>query len=247
MKKPLVSIILTYYKKRSFITKTIKSIFNQSYQNFELICVYDDDNKKDLKFLKKLIKNLKRKNIIINKRNLGVATSRNIGIKHAKGKFIAFIDADDIWKKDKLKNQIKKMSESNSDISYTSYKIIDIKGRLEGYRKIPKEVSYKSLSEKCYIGLSSVVVKAKILKKHKFPKLKTQEDFGLWLKLIRKGYLFQPINKVYMSWRKNKNSLSYDTKQKIFDAFRLFYRYENKNLISSIYSVLILSIKKILN
>ena len=76
--------------------------------------------------------------------------------------------------------------------------------------------------------------------------MKTQEDFGLWLKLIRKGYKFIPINKFFSSWRKTDNSLSSDKSQKMFDAFTLFYVHENKNLIFSLYSVLILSINKIL-
>ena len=102
MKKPLVSIILTYYRKRKYIKKTIKSIQNQSYKNFQLICVYDDTDKTDLSYLKKLIATIKIKCLIVNKKNLGVANSRNIATKHIKGKYTAFIDADDLWKKDKL-------------------------------------------------------------------------------------------------------------------------------------------------
>ena len=173
--------------------------------------------------------------------------SRNIASNYIRGKFTAFIDADDIWKKDKLKNQLNLMLKSNSDISYTSYEIIDTTGKFKGRRIVSKKVSYKSLSKKCNIGLSSVLLKSKIFKQNKFPRLRTQEDFGLWLRLIRKGYQFQPIERIYMKWRKDRNSLSSDTVQKIFDAFKLYYKFENKNLILSLYSVIILSINKILN
>ena len=247
MKEPLISIILTYHRKRKYIKKTIKSIKDQSYKNFQLICVYDDTDKTDLNYLKKLMATIKIKRLIVNKKNLGVASSRNIATKHIKGKYTAFIDADDLWKKDKIKKQLKYMQKSNSDISFSSYEIISQSGRVDGIRVVPKNISYKVLSKKCDIGLSSVLIKSKILKKNKFPKLKTQEDFGLWLKLIRKGYKFEPIDKIYMSWRNDKNSLSSNTIQKLLDAFKLFHEYENKNFILSFYSVLILSINKILN
>ena len=100
------SIIIPYFKKKRFFKKTIQSIFNQTYQKFEVLIVYDDEDKKDLIFIKKLIKNDKRFKLIINKRNLGAGESRNIGIKMSKGKYICFIDADDIWKKNKLEIQI---------------------------------------------------------------------------------------------------------------------------------------------
>ena len=91
----LVSIIIPYYKKRFYFKKTIKSIFRQTYSNYEVILIYDDPNKEDLNFVKKILKNIKKKTIITNKFNMGAGSSRNIGIKRAKGKFIAFIDADD--------------------------------------------------------------------------------------------------------------------------------------------------------
>ena len=247
MSNPLISIIITYYKKKKYIQETIESIKRQSHKNFQLIFVYDDTDKKDINYIKKIIQKIKIKKLIINKKNLGVAVSRNIALKYIRGKFTAFIDADDIWKKNKLKDQLIYMLKSNSDISYTSYEIIDTTGRLLGKRIVSKNIFYKSLSKKCDIGLSSVLLKSKILKQNKFPRLRTQEDFGLWLKLIRKGYKFQPIDKIYMKWRKDKNSLSSNIVQKIFDAFKLYYKFENKNLILSLYSVIILSINKILN
>ena len=98
-KKTLISIIITYYKKKTFLKKTIQSILNQSYKNYELIFVYDDEDKKDVKFINNTLRKIKRKQILINKKNLGVAKSRNIAIKKSKGSYLAFIDSDDIWKK----------------------------------------------------------------------------------------------------------------------------------------------------
>ena len=98
-KKPLISVIITYYKKKSFIKKTLKSIFDQTYKNFEVIFVFDDEDTSDIEYIKLLLVKFKKKKIIINKKNLGVAKSRNLAIRHSKGIYLAFIDADDVWKK----------------------------------------------------------------------------------------------------------------------------------------------------
>ena len=102
LKKPLVSIVITYFNKKNFIGKTLKSIFNQTYKNYELIFVYDDTNKKDLILIKRLLQKFKRKKLIVNNYNLGVAKSRNTALKYCSGEYVAFIDSDDIWKKIKL-------------------------------------------------------------------------------------------------------------------------------------------------
>ncbi len=244
--KPLVSIIITYYKKKDYIFKTINSIINQTYNNFELIFVYDDNNEKDLKYIKKIIKKIKNKKLIINKKNIGVAKSRNKALKFCKGSYIAFIDSDDIWKKIKLEFQIKYMINNKIDFSCTSFDVINDEDKILRSRKVSKQIKYNELIKSNIIGLSTVIISKKIHSKIKFPNLNTQEDFALWLKLLRQGVKLFSINKNLSSWRKTKNSLSSDTFQKLKDAFKLFYLYENKNFLLSIFSVLIISYNKIL-
>ncbi len=247
MKNQLISIILTYYKKKSFIQKTLKSIKKQTYKHYELIFVYDDSDMTDLKYIKKLIKIFKNHKLIVNKKNYGVSKSRNIGIKFAKGKYIAFIDSDDTWESKKLITQLKSMNKAKADMSYTSYKVIDEKGNILGTRDVSNTISYEKLLRNCEIGLSTVMIKKNFLKLNKFPELKTQEDFSLWLILIKKGLKFHPIKKILSSWRRTKNSLSSNILQKISDAFTVYYSFEKKNLIISIISVVILSVNKLKN
>ena len=108
----LVSIIIPYYKKKDFIDDAVKSILAQSHQNFEIIIIYDDPLGDDLGLIKKISKRDKRIILLCNSKNLGAGLSRNRGIKICKGKYISFLDADDIWKKNKLYKQIKFMYQS---------------------------------------------------------------------------------------------------------------------------------------
>ena len=244
-KPPLVSIVITYFKKKKYIKKTLNSIFNQSYKNFELIFVYDDSNISDFQFIKKLLFKFKRKKIILNKKNIGVSKSRNKALNNCKGKYIALIDSDDLWKKNKLNKQILFMEKNLTYFSFTSYNVIDTKNNVLKKKLVFSDPTYKNLLKKNIIGLSTVVFNRKILKHIKFPNLKTQEDFEVWLRLLSKGYKLSHIPLVLSSWRLTNDSLSSNILQKIKDAFRLYYFFQKKNLIFSIYSVIVLGYNKL--
>ena len=160
----LVSIIIPYYRKKLFFEKTIDSINSQTYKNFEIILIYDDNNRSDLLFVEKILKKIKNKKIIVNKKNLGVGISRNRGINKSKGKFLSFIDADDVWNRNKLKKQIKFMKKNSLDFSYSDYSIINEKGILIKKIKSPKKIKFKNLLFSCDIALSSVTIKSNLLK-----------------------------------------------------------------------------------
>ena len=241
--KDLVSIIIPYYKKSKYILKTINSILNQSYNQFEIIIIYDDENLSDLDYLEKLFKLEKKIKIIKNSKNLGAGFSRNKGIENAKGEFIAFIDADDIWKKHKLKNQINFMKKKKLKFSHTSYEIIDENDKILGKRISRDFEKVDDLIKSCDIGLSTVILEKEIIDDQtKFPNLKTKEDFVLWLKILQKNILIRSFNETLTSWRKIDNSLSSSVIQKLIDAFKVYNYYMKFNFIKSSYYVICLSI-----
>ena len=244
-KKPYISIIITYLNKRKFIKKTLNSILFQTYKNYELIFVYDDSNHEDLKYIKQHLKQFKNKKIIINKKNLGVARSRNKAIAKCKGNYIAFIDSDDLWKKTKLMKQLKFMQKKSLNFSFTSYNVINEQNKFIKKRIVTIDPTYEKLQKRNIIGLSTVMINRNIIKDINFPILKTQEDFALWLNLIKKGHKLSHINNTLSSWRKTNDSLSSNNLQKIIDAFKLYYLYQKKNLILSVYSVLVLGYNKL--
>ena len=241
MSKPLISIVIPFYKKFEYIDQTFKTIFNQTYKNFEILIIYDDENLNDYIKLKNTYKKNKRIKIIKNSKNKGAGVSRNIGIKASKGKYIAFIDADDLWLKSKLKYQLNLMERNKYNFSHTSYFIINKNNFNLGKRTAVKKLSYKKLLNSCDIGLSTVMIKKSFLKNLNFPPLKTKEDYVLWLNLSKKEDLIG-INKYLTKWRKTDESLSSNTFQKLLDGFRVYYQYMDFGLFKSFYSLFILSL-----
>ncbi len=239
-KNILISVIIPYYKKKNYIYSTLKSALNQSHKKIEVIIIYDDQDLSDFDYLKQIIKADKRVKIIINKKNQGVSISRNKGIKASKGKFITFLDADDIWNKNKLKFQLNFMRKNKCLISHTDYKIINSKNKILGYMGVKKRLSYNDLIFSCDIGLSTVMISKKLKSKALFPNMITKEDYILWLKLSKRFNIYG-IQKNLGSWRKSDPSLSYFW-QKIKDAFTLYSKYEKFNLFKSLFFVLLLSL-----
>jgi teichuronic acid biosynthesis glycosyltransferase TuaG len=238
----LISIIIPYYNNIKFIEQTIDSILNQTYQNFEIIIIYDDENQDDLKVIKQLTRNQNQIKLIINKKKIGAGLSRNVGILNAKGDYIAFIDSDDYWDSDKLRVQLNFMLSKNIDFTHTSYQIVDETGKIKGCRKAKNFFHLKELLKSCDIGLSTVIIKKSLLTTNRFPNLKTKEDFVLWLILLKQGNRIYSIAKNLTYWRKTKNSLSSNIYQKIIDGYSVYKDYMKMSIFKSILYLVFLSI-----
>ena len=240
----LVSVIIPYYRKRNYVKESLVSVINQSHDNLEVLIIYDDTNLNDFEFLKKFEKLDHRIKIIKNSVKLGAGFSRNLGIEKSKGKYIAFLDADDTWSPDKLKSQISFMEQNNCKVSHTSYYIIDEKKKITGQRKARNLFSVNDILKSCDIGLSTVVLEKNIVvhNKIKFPGLVTKEDFVFWLEILKKKYKIYAQDKYMTNWTDLKNSLSSSTAQKLMDGFKVYYYHMNFNIFKSIYYLFCLSL-----
>ena len=239
----LISVIIPYFKKKEYIADTLNSVLSQTYKNLEIIIIYDDKEKKDLKFIEGFINLDKRISLIINEKSLGAGLSRNIGISKSKGKYISFIDADDIWRKDKLELQIKFMREKNYLISHTNYEIIDKENNILSLRTARDFNTVNDLLRSCDIGLSSVILRKEILSEEcLFENLKTKEDFVLWLRILKKNIKIGALQKNLMYWRKLNNSLSSSVIQKIRDGYYVYNKFMKFNLLKSLFFLFLLSV-----
>ena len=242
-KMQLISIIMPYYRKIDSVNRTIKSVINQTYKKFELIIVYDDEALKDYYKIKNLIRNNKKIKLMKNIKNIGAGKSRNIGIKNSNGNIIAFIDSDDTWHPQKLKKQLNFLNENNYSFIFCGYKKILKKKSIKVTTK-SKYLDYRDLLKSCEIGLSTVMVKKKIINNELFTNLKTQEDLAAWLKITKKHKAFF-LDEILVNWYHTKNSLSSNFFQKICDAFKVFYFHQKLSLFKSFYYLIILSTNSI--
>ena len=159
----LVTVIIPYYKKKNYINESIESVISQTYKNLEIVIIYDNETNSELDYIKNLKKKDFRIKLIINENNIGAGESRNKGIKLSKGKYISFLDADDMWEKNKIEIQLLFMQNGNLSVSHTSYKIINEENNLIGNRKARDFDNFKDIIKSCDIGLSSVMLKKEII------------------------------------------------------------------------------------
>ncbi len=237
----LASIIMPYFKKKKYFKSSYYSALNQNIKNKEIIIVYDDEDKSEINYLNSIINQRKNTILIINKKNYGVGISRNIGINRAKGKYICFLDCDDIWKKNKLKWQINYMKENNLAFTHSAYSIINEAGKILYSIKVKKELKHSDLIKSCDLALSTVIIKRHIFRFFNFKSIKTKEDYLLWLEMSKSNIKITGINKILSLWRRVPGSLSSNIVQKIKDAFTIYYKYEKLSIFTSIINIFILS------
>ena len=251
-KLPYVTIIIPYKNNLKYLFPALKSIFRQSYKNFKIVIIYDDKDKSDLYKIKNFLKNatIKRSipiKIVVNKSSLGAGYSRNIGIKKSNTKYVAFLDSDDLWVKNKLKIQVDFMEKNKQVFSHSSYFVIDSKNKIISIREAKAVITFDQLIRSCDIGLSTVVINLNFIKKNNFyfPKIKTKEDFVLWLKILSKIKFIKGINKRLSYYRKTSNSLSSNKFISLINGYKVYKNYMNFNQIKSFYYLVILSMNSL--
>ena len=230
----------------------LKSTFEQSYRNFKISIIYDNEDKSDLYKIKKFLKNevIKKKisyKIIVNKNSLGAGYARNVGIKKSKTKYIAFLDSDDLWDKNKLKIQVNFMEKNNILFSHTSFHIINANNKIISSRFAKKKILFKDLITSCDIGLSTVILRSSLLNKNKilFPKIKTKEDYVLWLRIIKKINIIRGLNNKLTYYRKTKGSLSSDKLLSLINGYKVYKDHMNYGLTKSLFYLFILSVNSL--
>ena len=206
--KPLVSVVIPMYNAQQFIKETLLSVINQTYTNIEIIVVDDMSKDKSATIVKDLSNKDDRIKYIYLKENKGVANARNIGIEAAQGRYIAFIDSDDLWKENKLERQIEFMLENKYVFTYTEYEFISENGEsLNKIIPVEKQVNYKKLLSGNCIGCSTVIIDRNYIQKIYMENVK-HEDYVTWLSILKTGYNAYGLNENLGYYRKLKNSLS---------------------------------------
>ena len=235
MKEDLVSIIMPSYNTGKFIKETINSVLNQTYNNWELIIV-DDCSTDDTEEIVNAIKDNRIK-FLKNSTNSGAAISRNKAIKEAKGKWIAFLDSDDLWKKEKLEKQIRFMEENHYDFSYTNYTEIEEEVNEKGIKITgPKKITKTGIYNYCWPGCLTVMYNAEKIGLIQIEDIRKNNDYAMLLKICKKADCYLLDEELAM-YRKRSGSISNHSYWKLIKwHYKLYREAEHQNVVSGIFN-----------
>lgn len=230
----MVSIIMPSYNTGRFIAESIESVLKQTYKNWELIIVDDCSTDNTDEIVKGYLGD-SRIRYLKNKKNSGAAVSRNRALREAKGKWIAFLDSDDLWMPKKLEQQILFMKKKGYRFSYTNYIEIDEESKslgrmVTGPRKITKAGMYRY----CWPGCLTVMYDASYVGLIQIEDIRKNNDYAMWLKVCKKAdcYLF---NKTLAKYRKRAGSISNHRYIKLIEwHYKLFREAEGRSALLSV-------------
>ena len=228
-----VSVIMPAYNAAAYITEAVDSVFLQQV-NWELLIIDDGSTDNTEEVVKSYLSD-SRVTYIRNKKNLGVATSRNLGVQKAKGYYIAFLDADDRWTEEKLERQLCLMKEKNAVLCSTARALMSNEGELTG-RIIPvaEEITYRSLLHGNCISLSSAVIKREVALEFPMEQDRLHEDYILWLSVLKKYKIAYGLNAPMLEYRLSEKSKSGNKFKSARMTFGV-YRYMGMNIFQSCY------------
>ena len=228
----LVSIIMPSYNTGRFIAETINSVLAQTYSNWELIIVDDcsTDNTDEVvaTFCDDRIRYIK------NEKNSGAAVSRNRALREAKGKWIAFLDSDDLWLPEKLEKQIAFMTEKGYSFSYTRYSEIDEESKPLGVTVSgPKKITKNGMYRYCWMGCLTVMYDVEAVGLIQIADIRKNNDYAMWLKACKKADCYL-LDEDLARYRKRSGSISNHGYLKLIKwHYRLFREAEERNLVVS--------------
>lgn len=231
-----VSIVMPVYNSAKYLSAAIESVRHQTFTFWELIIVDDHstDNSPDI------IERYAQKDVriipIYLPSNNGAATARNAGIACRRGRYLAFLDSDDIWSKNKLEIQLAFMKENDYIFTYTSYDLINLNGdRMNIEVTVPSRLSYNEALTKTAISTITVCLDMKQITDIRMPMLKGAEDTGTWLCLLKNIDFAYGINRNLASYRQVPTSLSHNLYERINRHWRLYRRVEGFSITKSLY------------
>lgn len=242
----LTSIITPSYNSKSHITAAIESVIAQTYQNWEMIIVDDHSQDSTVEIIKKYQKNDARIKLFRLQENVGAAEARNIGLRKAGGRFIAFLDSDDLWRPDKLEKQLAFMTKNNIEFSFTSYDRITENGNYINTVKVPKVITYKKFLKNTIIGTLTVMLNKEIIGKIEMPNIPTSHDMALWCNLLKSGFSAYGMQENLAKYRVVANSNTAKKWKAALDVWRIYRDHEKLSFIESGYNFIFYSINAVL-
>lgn len=230
----LVSIITPSYNSSKFIKDCVASVFSQTYKNWEMIIVDDcsKDNSKEI--ISELSTKDKRIKPIFLEKNVGAAEARNAAIRQSKGKYVAFLDSDDLWNPKKLEKQLSFMYENEIAFSYTNYQFMSENGEdLSNIISAPEKMTYDSYLKNTIIGCLTVIIDREKSGEFEMPNIRSSHDMALWLLIMKRGFSAYGLDENLARYRIVSTS---NTASKWYAAKDVWKVYRQVEKLSFIYS-----------
>lgn len=236
---PLVSIITPTFNSEKFISETIESVQNQTYQNWEMIIVDDGSSDNTIEIVRNAAKSDTRIQFYPQKQNGGPAKARNIGIDKAGGKYMTFLDADDIWFPQFIEKSIQTITETSVHFVFSSYKRSN--EQLEFVYSdfiVPQKVTYTDILKTNSISCLTAFIDVEVLGKKTMPEIFKRQDMGLWLKYLKEIPFAYGIKETQAIYRIRENSLSRNKSKLLKYQWQFYREVEKLNLFQSVYYML---------
>ena len=232
METALVSIITPSFNSEKFIAETIQSVQNQTYQNWEMIIVDDCSSDKTVSIAEEIAINDRRIKIYTLEKNSGTGIARNTALNKTSGKYISFLDADDLWKPEKLEKQINFLKSNHLPFSFSFYECIDEEGKsLKKRVESPRNLSYKQLFFCNYVGNLTGIYDVDYFGKINISSIRKRQDWMLWLTILKKIKSAQPVPESLAYYRIRENSISASKLDLLKHNFAVYRRFHGFNLV----------------
>jgi teichuronic acid biosynthesis glycosyltransferase TuaG len=232
----LVSIITPSFNCCKYIGTTIDSVINQSFSDWELIIVDDCSTDNSTEIIKNYTKSDQRIKALFLPSNQGAAVARNAGLAISQGRYIAFLDSDDVWEKNKLEVQLSFMKASGAPISFTEYEVYD-EQMLQSQHliKVPSQIDYDAYLKTTIIGMSTAIIDTAKTGLFSFYNIRTRQDTYLWITLLKKGFVAYGIHESLTKYRIRKDSISANKIKAAKQVWHLYYDLEMMNFFKAVY------------
>ncbi len=235
--KPEVSIITPNYNTARFIGETIESVLAQTFPDWEMIIVDDASTDDSPEILQSFAEKDPRIKPVFLDKNRGQGHARNLATDLAQGRFLGFLDSDDIWHPEKLERHLAFMKDRNAVFSHTSYGFIDEEGNsiLKDFHVSRKPVTYRGLLKRTEISCLTAMYDQSKIGKFYMPDLRRKQDYGLWLSILKAGYVSLPLDEVLAWYRQRKNSTTGNKKKLIREHYRFLRDIEHLSPPEALY------------
>lgn len=245
--KDKVSIIIPVYNAEKYIRDTVASVQAQTYENWEILMIEDSSADNSRQVTEELAAMDPKRIHAFSKENEGAAKARNFGLAKATGRFIAYLDADDLWSPDKLEKQLAYMEETEAAFCFTGYEFADEEGEGTGkVVRVPRTLSYKEALKNTTIFTSTVIFDTEKIPKEKLemPDIKS-EDTALWFKVLRTGILAYGLDENLVRYRRVGGSLSSNKLEALRRIWNLYRKSEHLSVPYSAYNFVFWAIRAV--